>query len=64
VDVVDANVLLYAVNRATPRHDQARAWLDNALTGAETVGFTWGGPPRVPPAGDAPGRLSEAAPSR
>ncbi len=41
MDVVDANVLLYAVNRATPRHDQARTWLDGVLTGAETVGFSW-----------------------
>lgn len=41
MNVVDANVLVYAVNASDPRHEQARAWLDAALTGSETVGFTW-----------------------
>ena len=39
--VVDANVLLYAMNEADPRHDGARTWLRRALTGGETVGFAW-----------------------
>lgn len=39
--IVDANVLLYAVNEAEPRHEIARGWLDRALGGSETVGFTW-----------------------
>jgi uncharacterized protein len=39
--VVDANVLLYAVNRTSERHQAARRWLDEALNGAETVGFAW-----------------------
>lgn len=39
--LVDANVLLYAVNEAEPRHDQALRWLDSSLAGVETVGFTW-----------------------
>jgi uncharacterized protein len=41
VTVVDANVLLYAVNEAEPRHEQARGWLDGSLSGRETVGFAW-----------------------
>jgi toxin-antitoxin system PIN domain toxin len=41
VNVVDANVLLYAVNRAEPRHHEARGWLDGALNGTEAVAFTW-----------------------
>jgi uncharacterized protein len=41
VKVVDANVLLYAVNTSAPHHSAARDWLDKALNGAETVGFTW-----------------------
>lgn len=41
MNVVDANVLLYAVNSAEPRHHEARAWLDSALGGRETVGFAW-----------------------
>lgn len=39
--VVDANVLLYAVNRDARQHAPARAWLDAALTKAEPVGFAW-----------------------
>ena len=39
--VVDANVLLYSVNEADPEHETARAWLDDALGAAETIGFTW-----------------------
>ena len=39
--VVDANVLLYAVNADAPQHDASRAWLDRALSGEDTVGFTW-----------------------
>ncbi len=39
--IVDANVLLYAVNTAAPRHAQARSWLDGALAGREPVGFAW-----------------------
>lgn len=38
---VDANVLLYAVNAGAERHDEARTWLDGALGGRETVGFSW-----------------------
>lgn len=39
--VIDANVLLYAVDTASPHHDQARAWLDSSLAGAEAVGLAW-----------------------
>ena len=39
--VVDANVLLYAVNRDSPHHAPARRWLDVALSGDEPVGFAW-----------------------
>ena len=39
--VVDANVLLYAVNRDAPHHLSARKWLDGALSGDEAVGFAW-----------------------
>jgi toxin-antitoxin system PIN domain toxin len=41
MQIVDANVLLYAVNPATAHHRRARGWLDGALEGDETVGFTW-----------------------
>ena len=37
--IVDANVLLHAVNRDWPEHRPARTWLDAALAGPETIGF-------------------------
>src|SRR5688500_13609328 len=39
--LVDANVLLYAVNEDAPSHGIARTWPDSALTGREPVGFAW-----------------------
>ena len=39
--LVDANVLLYAVNASSAQHEPARRWLDASLTGSETVGFAW-----------------------
>src|SRR5579875_1003939 len=41
VKLVDANVLLYAVNEAEPRHADAHRWLDSSLNGTEAVGFAW-----------------------
>jgi hypothetical protein len=41
VNLVDANLLLYAVNEADTEHDGARSWLDGALSGAEAVAFSW-----------------------
>lgn len=39
--LVDANVLLYAVNSDAPAHAPSRKWLDDALSGTETVAFCW-----------------------
>lgn len=39
--LVDANVLLYAVDRNAPRHRAAKRWLDDALSGNETVLLPW-----------------------
>ena len=39
--LVDANLLLYAVNEDAPLHAQARSWLSEVLAGSETVGFAW-----------------------
>jgi len=41
VKLVDANVLLYAVNTDAPRHEESKEWLDRALSGDATVGFAW-----------------------
>jgi len=37
----DVNLLLYAVDTEAPRHEQARGWLEGALSGTEEVGFAW-----------------------
>lgn len=37
----DANVLLYALDEDSPRHAQARAWLERALSSNETLGLAW-----------------------
>lgn len=39
--IVDANVLLYAVDEQSHFHATARTWLDEALNGPERVGFPW-----------------------
>lgn len=39
--IVDANVLLYAVNSRSEHHRASLTWLDNALSGADGVGFAW-----------------------
>lgn len=39
--LVDANLLLYAVNRDLPQHDSARRWLEAAFSGGEHVGLPW-----------------------
>ena len=39
--LVDANVLLYAVNEDAEHHDASRTWLDESLSGGDTVAFSW-----------------------
>lgn len=39
--VVDANVLLYAVNSDSVHHRDSRAWLDRSLSGGDRVGLSW-----------------------
>ena len=39
--IVDANVLLYAVDLASAHHERARPWLDDSLAGTEAVGLAW-----------------------
>jgi toxin-antitoxin system PIN domain toxin len=41
VIVVDANLLIYAVNMDSPHHREARRWLERVLSGTERVGFAW-----------------------
>ena len=39
--LVDANVLLYAVNSDANHHDVSRSWLDRSLSGDATIAFSW-----------------------
>lgn len=39
----DANLLVYAVDDASPHHDRARGWLEACLSGSETIAFAWAG---------------------
>ncbi len=39
--LVDANLLIYAINADLPPHAAARAWLEQALGGSRTVGLPW-----------------------
>jgi toxin-antitoxin system PIN domain toxin len=41
VKLVDANVLIYAVNADAQHHAAARSWLDDAMSGSDTVGLAW-----------------------
>ena len=39
--VVDANLLIYVVNRDDPQHGAARRWWEALLSGNEAVGLPW-----------------------
>jgi uncharacterized protein len=39
--IVDANVLLYAVDRESPFHPAAKNWLERAFNGSRRVGLPW-----------------------
>ena len=39
--LVDANLLIYAVNKDLPEHKRARLWWEEALSGVGAVGLPW-----------------------
>jgi toxin-antitoxin system PIN domain toxin len=39
--LVDANILLYAIDEESRQHAAARAWLETALNGPRRVGLPW-----------------------
>jgi hypothetical protein len=41
VTLVDANVLIYAIDADAPHHRPARRWLEDALSGTTPIGFAW-----------------------
>ncbi len=40
--LVDANLLIYAVDRDAPHHAAARKWVEGAFSGPVTVALSWG----------------------
>lgn len=39
--LVDANLLLYAVDSSSPFHERARRWLEDSLNGPQRVALPW-----------------------
>lgn len=39
--IVDANLLLYAVDNTSPHHRAATAWLEGVMTGPLRIGLPW-----------------------
>lgn len=39
--LLDANVLLYAIDEDSPRHGVAKAWVEGVLNGARRVALPW-----------------------
>jgi uncharacterized protein len=41
VKLPDVNLLLYAYDQRSPRHAAAKTWLEQTLSGSETVALAW-----------------------
>jgi uncharacterized protein len=39
--VLDANILLYAYDAASPQHAKARAWIEEAFSSVTPIGLPW-----------------------
>ena len=39
--LVDANLLIYAIDKDSPHHPRARPWLEEQLSGTTVVGLAW-----------------------
>ena len=39
--LVDANLLIYAIDADAPQHKRARPWLEQVLSGVDPVGLPW-----------------------
>ena len=39
--LIDTNILIYAIDSTTTRHESAKRWLEATLSGAETTSFAW-----------------------
>jgi toxin-antitoxin system PIN domain toxin len=41
VKLVDLNLLLYAIDETSPRHERAHHWVEQTMSGHETVALAW-----------------------
>lgn len=41
MQLLDLNLLLYAINSDAPHHRPAKRWIENAIGGAETIAIPW-----------------------
>jgi uncharacterized protein len=41
VILLDANILIYAVNQDAAFHQESKAWLESTFSGSDTVAFSW-----------------------
>jgi uncharacterized protein len=41
VKLLDVNLFLYAVDEASPRYEPAHAWVEETLSGSDTVALSW-----------------------
>ena len=39
--LIDANLLIYAIDSDSPQHKRARPWLERVLSGTDPVGLPW-----------------------
>jgi toxin-antitoxin system PIN domain toxin len=39
--LLDVNILIYAVNEDASLHRKAKAWVETAMAGQETIGISW-----------------------
>lgn len=39
--IPDVNILVYAYNSDAPFHAESRAWLEEAMSGTERIGYAW-----------------------
>lgn len=39
--LIDANILIYAINQDAPLHKQAKNWWENVLSGSHIIGIPW-----------------------
>jgi len=39
--LLDLNILVYAIDETSARHDAAKDWLDEVLSGSDTIALAW-----------------------